>query len=130
MSGPALIGSIFAILALALIARLLKLGGGALTGADDAMRCAQDLLPGFEPTSAVVGVGGQAAVVFGDEETVFVRRHGAHFVARRLPTEPAIHREWTTVTINHDERLLGTFAIQLESEAEARELTRMLGSES
>lgn len=77
-------GSVAGVLGLALIARLLGLGGAALADAEEAMRIAEAELPGFVATSAVLAEGGQGATVTGADGTIVrLRRHGAQFVADR-----------------------------------------------
>lgn len=77
-------GSLAGVLGLALVARLLGLGGAQLVDADEAMRIAEAELPGFVAASAIVSEGGQSATVTGADGTVVrLRRHGAQFVADR-----------------------------------------------
>jgi hypothetical protein len=77
--------SLGAILALALIAKLLKLGGGRIGGEDEAMRAAEDILSGFEADRATVASDGQAAIVHGrDGSVALLKVHGARIAGRRL----------------------------------------------
>lgn len=78
-------GSLVAILLLALAAKLLKLGGGRISGEDEAMRAAEDILSGFEAARATVGSDGQAAIVHGrDGSVALLKVHGAKVAGRRL----------------------------------------------
>lgn len=84
MSWALLGGSLAGVLGLALVAKLLGLGGARLAGSDEAMRIAEAELPGFVAVSATVADDGQSAIVAGaDGMTVRIRRHGAQFVADR-----------------------------------------------
>ncbi|WP_044334639.1 hypothetical protein [Sphingomonas hengshuiensis] len=78
--------SLAAVLGLALIARLLGLGGGGIAGEDAAMTEAEAMLSGFDGVRAVVGSDGRAALVWGaDGSVALLKLHGAQVAARRLP---------------------------------------------
>jgi hypothetical protein len=78
-------GSLVAILTLALTARLLRLGGGGIADEAEAMRAAEDILSGFEASSAVLGADKRAAIVHGRDGSVAVlKQHGARVAGRRL----------------------------------------------
>lgn len=82
MNWALLAGSLAGVLGLALIARLLGLGGAELSDAAEAMRIAEAELPGFEASSAALADDRRSAVVTGaDGAIVKIRRHGAQFVA-------------------------------------------------
>ena len=82
MNWALLAGSLAGVLGLALIARLLGLGGAALADEAEAVRIAEAELPGFEAVAAVLGDDRQSANVTGtDGRVVQLRRHGAHFVS-------------------------------------------------
>ncbi|MBR0553050.1 hypothetical protein [Stakelama marina] len=130
MNWFAIVGSVIAIGLLAGFARLLKLGHAAIDDEAEARRLAEELLPDFAVERVVVSANGDAALVGGPEGWAFIRRHGAHFVARRLGETPEIHQEHTQVSIGFAEQMFGPCIIQLETEDEARELTRMLGTTS
>lgn len=79
-------GSLVAVLALAGLAWLLRLGRPAPL-ADPALACAEAeaMLSGFEASRAIVGADGAAAIVHGTDGSLAVlKRHGAHFAARRV----------------------------------------------
>lgn len=77
-------GSLAGVFGLALVAKLLGLGGASLTDSEEAMRIAEAELPGFIAVSAEVAPDGQSAIVTGSDGAVArLRRHGAQFVAER-----------------------------------------------
>ena len=77
-------GSLAGVLGLALVAKMLGLGGGQIASEDEAMRIAEAELPGFVAASAIVADDRESAIVFGQKgEKVGLRRHGAQFVAER-----------------------------------------------
>ncbi|HVJ02005.1 MAG TPA: hypothetical protein VM662_07470 [Sphingomonas sp.] len=79
------LGSLAAILLLALAARLLRLGGGAIADEAAAIREAEAQLPGFEAERALVGSDGQAALVHGrDGSVALLKQHGTQVAVRRI----------------------------------------------
>lgn len=81
MSWALLAGSLAGVLALAVAARLLGLGGAELASEDEAMRIAEAEMPGFVALSAALADDRQSATVTGSGgRQVRLRRHGAHFV--------------------------------------------------
>lgn len=79
------LGSLGAVLALAAIAWALGLGGGEIESEAEAMRVAEDALPGFEPVRAQLGTDRKAALVHGrDGSVALLKLHGAQIAARRL----------------------------------------------
>lgn len=106
-------GSLAAVLILALVARLLKLGGGAIGDADAAMCAAEEMFSGFEAERAVVGSDGQAALVHGRDGSVAVlKMHGAQVAGRRL--HPPVSFEDTSegLHVATGERRFGTVLIR------------------
>lgn len=84
MNWTLLAGSLAGVLGLALIAKLLGLGGAELASEEEAKAIAEAERPGFVAVSAVLAQDRQSAVVTGaDGELVRLRRHGAQFVAER-----------------------------------------------
>jgi hypothetical protein len=82
MNWALLAGSLAGVLGLALIAKLLGLGGAELASEAEAMAIAEAELPGFVAASAMLAEDRQSAVVTGaDGARARVRRHGAQFVA-------------------------------------------------
>lgn len=84
MNWALLAGSLAGVLGLALVARLLGLGGAELAGEEEALRIAEAETPGFHAVSAELGQNRQSAVVHGADGTKLrLRRHGAQFVIDR-----------------------------------------------
>jgi len=82
MNWALLAGSLGGVLGLALVAKLLGLGGAELADEKDAMAIAEAERPGFVAVSATLAEGRQSAVVTGADGTaVRIRRHGAQFIA-------------------------------------------------
>lgn len=80
-----LLGSLVAILLLALAAKLLRLGGGRIESEAQAMAEAEAILSGFDAERATVASDGQAALVYGRDGSVAVLKvHGARVAGRRL----------------------------------------------
>ncbi|MBX9859801.1 MAG: hypothetical protein K2Y20_09460 [Sphingomonas sp.] len=79
-------GSLVAVLALAGLTWLLKLGRAPpIVDAAFAVHEAEAMLSGFEAREAIVAADGETALVHGRDDSVAVlKRHGAHFVARRV----------------------------------------------
>jgi hypothetical protein len=78
-------GSLAAVLAVAAVAWMLRLGGGAIGGPEEACRMAEEILSGFDAREALVGVDGRAALVHGrDGSAALLKQHGARIAGRRL----------------------------------------------
>jgi predicted phage tail protein len=87
MNWALLAGSLAGVLGLAVVARLLGLGGGELADEAEAMRIAEAEMPGFRAVSAQLADDRRSALVTGaDGTTLRVRQHGAQFVGSPLPT--------------------------------------------
>lgn len=101
-------GSLVAVLGLALVARLLGLGGGGIASEAEAIAAAEAMVPGFDGVRAVVGADRRGALVWGREgEAALLKLHGAQVAARRLP--PGFARTQTPegVLIDSGERRFG-----------------------
>lgn len=95
-------GSLAAVLALAGIAKLLKLGGPPrVETADEAIAHAEALVSGFEGTAAIVSPTGAALVAGIDAGLVLLEPKGARFRARRLPAA-SLRASGDGVTLRHD----------------------------
>lgn len=106
------LASLAAILSLALAARLLRLGGGSIEDAAQAMREAEAQLPGFEAERALVGADGQAALVHGrDGSVALLKMHGTQVAARRL-ANPAIRKSGDGLVIDSGERRFGAVLLR------------------
>ncbi|TPG15537.1 hypothetical protein [Sphingomonas oligophenolica] len=79
-------GSLVAILALAGVAWMLRLGRDArIDGPEAAADAADQALPGFATVNAVVGADGAGALaVTGDGRVAAIKRHGARLAVREV----------------------------------------------
>ena len=78
-------GSIAAILVLAGIAWALRLGGGTIQDAAQAMTDAEAILSGFEAERVTLASDGKAALVHGrDGSVALLKIHGSQVAGRRL----------------------------------------------
>ena len=78
-------GSIVAILFLAGMAWMLKLGGGTIADEAQAMADAEAILSGFDAERAVLAADHKAAIVHGrDGSVALLKIHGSHVAGRRL----------------------------------------------
>ncbi|MGH6613031.1 MULTISPECIES: hypothetical protein [Sphingomonas] len=100
-------GSLVAILGLAGIAHLLKLGESRIGDAAKAREMAEDMLAGFEARAAIVSTDGNAALVAGNGAIAVLKRHGAKVAARRLLAPLRIRPAVEGVEIDTGERLFG-----------------------
>lgn len=105
-------GSLAAILLLALAARMLALGGGAIGDEAAAIGHAEAMLPGFEGARAMVGSDGQAALVRGrDGSVALLKVHGAQVAARRLHA-PRFERTPEGLRVASGERRFGDVLVR------------------
>lgn len=102
-----LVGSVLAILALAGVARLLKLGESRIGGEDDARRFAEEALVGFTAGRALVSGDGGAALVAGPGAIAVLKRHGAKVAVRRLIPPLRVYEAVEGATVQTGERLFG-----------------------
>ena len=102
-----LVGSVVAILALAGIARMLKLGQSRIATEDDARRFAEEALVGFEGGRALVSGDGGAALVAGRGAIAVLKRHGAQVAVRRLVPPLRVREAVEGTTVETGERLFG-----------------------
>jgi hypothetical protein len=100
-------GSLAAILVLAWIARLLKLGESRNADFDTALRMAEEALRGFVARAALVGTNGAAALVLGTDGIALLKRHGAKVAVRRLGRPLWRRPSPEGVTIETGERMFG-----------------------
>jgi hypothetical protein len=100
-------GSLVAILVLAGIARMLKLGESRIADADIACGFAEDALAGFVAREALVGTDGRAALVAGNGTFALLKRHGAQVAVRRLVSPLTLREAVEGVAIDSGERLFG-----------------------
>jgi hypothetical protein len=104
-------GSLVAILALAGVARMLRLGESRITDADTACRMAEELLAGFEARRAIVSADGSAALVAGNGTVAVLKRHGAKVAARRLIPPLRLRPAVEGVGVDTGERMFGVIVL-------------------
>lgn len=129
-------GSLVAILALAGVARLLKLGEARISDAAKAREIAEDMLAGFESRTAIVGTDGKAALVLGTfgrgapgapgGAIAVLKRHGAKVAARRLLPPLGLSTAVEGVFVETGERLFGRVLLFGVVEADVRALEASL----
>jgi len=102
-----LAGSIIAILALAGVARWLKLGESRIATEDDARRFAEEALAGFEGGRALISGDGSAALVQGQGTIAVLKRHGAKVAVRRLVPPLRVREAVEGATVDTGEKLFG-----------------------
>lgn len=126
MNWPQLAGSIAAILALAGIARWLRLGESRIDSAAEAREIAEQMLAGFVAHAALVSQDGGAAIVAGNGAIAVLKRHGAKVAARRLLPPLALGPAIEGVTVKTGERLFGDVTLFGVLEADVRGLEASL----
>jgi hypothetical protein len=126
MNWPQLAGSIAAILALAGIARWLRLGESRIGSVAEAREIAEDMLAGFRAHDALVSLDGGAAIVAGNGAIAVLKRHGARVVARRLLPPLSLGVAVEGVTVRTGERLFGDVTLLGVLEADVRGLEASL----
>ena len=104
-------GSLLAILALAGIARWLRLGESRIDSPATACRFAEEALVAFKARAALVGTDGAGAVVVGSTGLALVKRHGAQVAVRRLVAPLRLTEAVEGVTIDSGERMFGTVTL-------------------
>jgi hypothetical protein len=121
-----LAGSIVAILALAGVARWLRLGESRIASAAEAREIAEDMLAGFYAHAAIVSQDGGAAIVAGNGAIAVLKRHGAKVAARRLLAPLSIGPAIEGVTVRTGERLFGDVTLLGVLESDVRGLEASL----
>jgi hypothetical protein len=119
-------GSIVAILALAGVARWLRLGESRIASAAEAREIAEDMLAGFYAHAAIVSQDGGAAIVAGNGAIAVLKRHGAKVAARRLLAPLSIGPAIEGVTVRTGERLFGDVTLLGVLESDVRGLEASL----
>lgn len=113
-------GSLLAILALAGIARMLRLGESRIADAETARRFAEERLVGFRAGAAIVGTDGGAALVAGNGTVALLKRHGAKVAARRLVPPLKLREVIEGVAVDSGERAFGRVELRGVIEPEVR----------
>lgn len=119
-----LLGSVAGVLALAIIAWLLGLGGAAIADQAQARRAAEEAQIGFRAEEAFVSTDSKAALVRGrDGDWMLLKVHGAGLAARHLPSPLAARRSEDGVTVATGERMYGDVRLKLAPETRDKLLT-------
>jgi len=126
MSWVQLGGSIAAILVLAGVARLLRLGESRIANKAQARQLAEEMLAGFEAHDALVSRDGGAALVAGNGAFAVLKRHGAQVAARRLIAPLYLKTAVEGVTVATGERLFGDVTLLDVVESDVRGLEASL----
>lgn len=110
------LGSLLAILALAGIARWLKLGPEPRLNDEESARIAADeAVSGYEPVAIGMDRLGCGAVMRDAEGRVLLLRpHGVHFAGRILTSEASAIREGDTLEIDTGEKRYGAVRLVLD----------------
>ena len=112
-------GSLVAILALAGIARWLRLGGDVrLRDEGEARALAEAAVCGFDPVEIALDRAGIGALLRDSQGRVMLlKRHGARFAARLLSGHRDSRLDRNFLTVSTGERLFGTVTLDLGSNA-------------
>jgi hypothetical protein len=112
--------SLLAILALALFARWLGLGGDVRIRDDaHATQLAQEAVPGFEPVSLALDKAGIGAILKDNAgRQMLLRRHGAHFVGRMLGNTVEARLDRNFLTLGTGEKFFGQVTLNLGERAQ------------
>lgn len=121
---PALIqflGSLVAILALAGIARWLKLGPEPrLEDEADARAAADEAVSGFNPVAIALDSEGRGALLRDTAGRILLLRpHGTHFAGRLLTAQSSAHMEGGALVIDTAEKRYGSARLDLGDNASA-----------
>ena len=110
-------GSVAGVLALALAAWWLGLGGGGIADEAGAIRAAEDSQTGFVAEAAFVSSDGRAALVRGsDGSFVLLKLHGVHLAARRLAPPLTVTAAHDGAIVASGERMFGDVRLRLAAE--------------
>ncbi|RUN77404.1 hypothetical protein EJC47_05570 [Sphingomonas sp. TF3] len=119
--------SLAGVIALALIARWLRLGESRIASVAQARETAEQMLAGFMAHDAVIGTDGGAALVAGNGTIAVLKRHGARIAARRLIAPLALSQGIEGVRIETGERLFGSVLLFGVTDAEVRAIEASAG---
>ena len=119
-----MIGSISGVLGLALVARMLELGGGRIEDEAHARRLAKDSQLAFVADQVFLATDRQHALVRGvDGRWVALKLHGAQVAARALSLPLNLTPTDDGVTVATGERMFGDITVRLTDEARDKLLT-------
>lgn len=118
--------SLAGVLALALVARWLRLGESRIASAAQARETAEQTLAGFvargSDEGALLGTDGNAALVAGNGTIALLKRHGAKVAARRLIAPLRLAQAVEGVQVETGERLFGSVLLFGVTDAQVRAL--------
>ena len=111
--------SLVAILFLAGLARLLRLGGDArLDGEEAVARAAGEVEDGFSPVRQSIGRGGTAALARDEGGRIMViKRHGNKYAGRILTGSAKVREEVDGIVVDCGEARFGPVRLSLEDPA-------------
>lgn len=116
MNWSLLIGSLTAIMVLAVLARAMGLGGDVRLTREDAFRIVEG--EGFTPVDLIVDRAGMAAIARDKSgRHMLVRRHGVNFVTRILRAPLDARLDQKLLTIGTNERTFGRITLDLGGQA-------------
>lgn len=119
--------SLAGVIALALVARWLRLGESRIASVAQARETAEQMLAGFIAHDAVIGTDGGAALVAGNGAIAVLKRHGARIAARRLIAPLQLSQGIEGVRIETGERLFGSVLLFGVTDAEVRAIEASAG---
>ena len=116
-----LAGSLIAILALALIAARLGLGGDTrIRDESHLRRLVEEAQFGFDPVDMTIDRAGQAALVRNaNGQVMLLRRHGARFAARMLDSHANVRLDRNFLVVGTSDRRFGQITLDLGEAASA-----------
>lgn len=114
-----LAGSLVAILLLAWIARVFKLGGDVrIRSEDEARVLAEEAIDGFEPTEIAIDRAGMGALCRDARGRVLLlRRHGSHWASRLLDSHAHARLDRGFLTLATADRRFGSVTFDLGDRA-------------
>jgi hypothetical protein len=112
--------SLLAILALALVAWKLRLGGDLrIRDEAHARELADEALCGFEPQDLAIDRAGYGALLRdGDGRIMLLKRHGAHFACRLLDSHVHSRLDRNFLTVATADRRFGSVTLDLGEQAQ------------
>ncbi|WP_315762834.1 hypothetical protein [Sphingomonas sp. Y38-1Y] len=122
MSWTLLAGSLAAVVALAAIARRLRLGESNIADPETAMALAEAHLVGFHARHALVGGNGEGALVAGNGTLALLKRHGARVAVRRMVAPLTLSPAVEGVAIDSGEAMFGRVALFGVTDDQVREV--------
>lgn len=111
MNWTLLAGSLAAVLALAGIARWLRLGESNIGDPETALAIAERHLAGFVARYALVGGNGEGALVAGNGTVALLKRHGARVAVRRLVPPLSLAPAVEGVAVDSGDAMFGRVAL-------------------